>query len=63
MKDWRDCKKLLATGKKTSVRLFGKDQLITEYNFKICQKCPIKKCKGKILIAAERGQRGHLRRC
>ena len=58
MKDWRDCKKLMATAKKKPIILRGKTYYGTTYNFDICRKCPIEKCKGKILIAAEQRAMG-----
>ena len=53
MRDWRNCKKLLATRKKEVMEVEGKSHIFTFYDFNICKKCPVKKCKGKVLINAE----------
>ena len=59
MKDWRDCKEL--PRRKEKVTIEGKTYLLTKYDFDYCLRCPVGKCKGKILIRAERRVLGALR--
>lgn len=51
MRDWRNCKDL--PHKKVKMNVEGKDYIMTKYNFNYCLKCPVNKCRGKILIRAE----------